>query len=221
MMGRIARIVTTLFAAISGGCTDQTPSETTQILLVGHDARKDVLRTIGEVCQSSAATSGDLTTLGYSADGVTYHFSAPSSDSHSQAARAALSTADIVVLVIDAGAYDPGLFDACAAMLSEQPPSEIILLFANTARIRLDKPHAVELLELCELDVREFLSKHGLDGDNARWFYDSPNVIPEDHPPIGTSVKAVVDHITKTRRHGHRRQGGKRGTGVVLPVYRG
>lgn len=211
-MGRIARIVKTVFAAISGGRTDQTPSETTRILLVGHDARKYVLRTIGKVCQSSAATSGDLTTLGYSADGVTYHFSALSSDSNSQAARAALSTADIVVLVIDVidqGAYDAPfapLFDACAAMLSEQPPSEIILLFANTARIFLDKPDAVELLELLELDVLKFLCKHGLDGDNACRFYDSPNVIPEDHPPTGTSVKAVVDYITKARRHGHSRQ---------------
>jgi hypothetical protein len=182
---QVACAIAGWLSLIIGGCVADRPvtSQVTRVVLLGHDARESVLRAIADDHDASEFSSG----------GSTLYFATPAADA--DGSKSLLETADVAIIVIDAGEYKPSTFESCAELLAQKPSVEIVLLFANTGDLLLDKPDAVALLELSELDVREYLNTHGLDGDNVAWFYDSQNVIPDDRPPMGTNLTSVVNHI--------------------------
>lgn len=171
--------------------------QTLRIVLLGHHARVSVLQTIAGNTRASLTTNDDCIAVDCAIGRSTLHFLTQVPERDILEARATVDSADFFVVVIDVFQYEPAIYESCAQLLEKNPSSEIILLFVNTRTLRLDKRHAVELLELIELDVREYLDNYGLDGDAPPWFYDSADVIADDRRPMGTSVMSVVDHIAK------------------------
>ena len=197
MLGKLARLLTQCLSLIVGGCVaDQTATpRTIRVVLLGDEARMTVLEAIAADHRTNTSSNNAHVAMECSMGNSTLLFSTPIAESND--AGSLLDNADCAIIVIDVAQYNPELFESCAKLLSKNSSRKIILLFANTGVLRVDKPNAIELLELAELDCREFLNHHGLDGDNAAWFYDSQNVIPADRPPMGTTLMSLVKHIAK------------------------
>lgn len=204
MLRKIALALAGCLSLISSGCAgdQKATSEATGVVLVGDQVRVAVLQRIADDHRASSTADGVSLTVEFPIGESRLHFTTLAADS--QSADSLLSAADVAIIVIDASEYKPSTFDACAQLLARKSSLEILLLFANTRKLVLDRPDAIELLELSELDVRDHLNAHGLEGDNAGWFYDFPNVVPDDRPPMGTSLGSVVEYIAGRKRDRHR-----------------